>query len=173
MHTQPQLLLSPQPHVLSERRFEKQPCGHRSVLSALPLRKWVTEVNTAAAMLMTLQGAALGAWDSRVLCPAADTISVPWQRKLPKHKVCEWALGAARPRSCFLTLHLALNFLTPVSSPKAVAQLPRQLFLPKHLLARATLALLLASERVLIFVFMFSRHLFPCPFHVFILCNSC
>lgn len=171
MHTQPQLLLSPQP--LSERRFEKQPRGHRSVLSALPLRKWVTEVNTAAAMLMTLQGAALGAWDSRVLCPAADTISVPWQRKLPKHKVCEWALGAARPRSCFLTLHLALNFLAPVSSPKAVAQLPRQLFLPKHLLARATLALLLASERVLIFVFMFSRHLFPCPFHVFILCNSC
>lgn len=58
MHTQPQLLLSPQP--LSERRFEKQPRGHRSVLSALPLRKWVTEVNTAAAMLMTLQGAALG-----------------------------------------------------------------------------------------------------------------
>lgn len=170
MHTQPQLLLSPQP--LSERRFEKQPRGHRSVLSALPLRKWVTEVNTAA-MLMTLQGAALGAWDSRVLCPAADTISVPWQRKLPKHKVCEWALGAARPRSCFLTLHLALNFLAPVSSPKAVAQLPKQLFLPKHLLARATLALLLASERVLIFVFMFSRHLFPCPFHVFILCNSC
>lgn len=61
-----------------------------------------------------------------------------------------------------LLFHPVLPFLAPLSCPKAVAQLAKQLFIPKHLLARATRVLIIAtalSADFHIYVFQTSRSL--------------
>lgn len=155
---------------------KSSPVATGSVLPAFLLRKSAIEVNAVAAMLMSLQGAALGAWDLCTLCPPADPISQPSWRKLPEHRACERALGAARLRSCFFIPCPSLCFLAPLSQPKAAAQLPKQLFIPKHLLARATPALIIVwmSADFHIYVFQTSRSLpFLCVYSLQFLLTGC
>lgn len=74
-----------------------------------------------------------------------------------------------RRRSCAFTPCLALHFLTATSTCKAVAQVSQQLFLPKHQLAGAALAL---SAECWLSRLCFPNISFP-ALSMFILCNSC
>jgi len=107
-------------------------------LCSFLLRKSVIEVNAVTAVLMSLQGAALGTWDLRVLCPPADPIGQPAQ-----------SVGAGARRGEAEELRFipcpALHCLAPLSQCKAAAPLPKQRFIPKHLHARAKPALIIAS----------------------------
>lgn len=98
------------------------------MLPAFLLRKSGTEVSVVAAVLLSSRGAALGAWDLCLPCPAADTVSQPWQRKLLS---AEHMKGTPESMgSCFSIPHLPLQFLAPLSQPKTVSQLPGQMFVP-------------------------------------------
>lgn len=78
------------------------------------LRKSVLEVRVVAAMLMSLQGAALGAWDFCTFCPPANAISQP----SPEHRPCEWALGAEAEELLLSSPTLLCTFSLPCPDPK-------------------------------------------------------
>lgn len=80
-----------------------------------------------AAVLLSSQGAALGAWGLCVPCPAAGTISQPWQSKSPSTGHVK---GTPESQGSFSIPKLSLQCLAPLSQPDTVSQLPEQMFVP-------------------------------------------